>query len=114
MTPGMGEIGNIGISISEIIILGFEIAKSILINILSKFYRLYWLNWYKTDISKTYDTICFDTKCNQCHFKKISNHIGFVYFYQIDTDFLPIEPFLTFEENIASFFSYQCSQDLEM
>ncbi len=48
------------------------------------------MNRYKTDISKTYDTIFFDTKCNWCHFEKISNYIGFVYCYRIDTNFLPI------------------------
>ncbi len=69
---------------------------------------------YKTDISKTYDTIFFNTKCNWYHFEKISNYIGFVYCYQIDTNFLPIALIFDCWIKYCEFFSYQCSQDLEM
>ncbi len=52
-------------------------------------YRWISLNRYKTDISKTY-AIFLDTKGKRCHFEKISNYIGFVYCYRIDSNFLPI------------------------
>ena len=69
------------------------------------------MNWYKTDI-KNYNI--FDTKCNRCHFEKISNYISFVYCYRIDTNFLPIALIFDCWIKYCKFFSYQCSQDLKM
>ncbi len=62
------------------------------------------MNRYKTDILKTYYMIFFDTNCNWCHFEKISNYIGFVYCFQIDTDFLPIAPIFDRWKKYQQFF----------